>query len=104
VNAVEAVAEVFWLKLQDYMPGCDRETWEQLVDSMAPDLSRVMLSYGIRNLDPVQEFVRRFNLAAATAPAVDPEPPGEEWVSMGFVTEEDLPEEWISLTEEEPGE
>lgn len=52
MSAIEAVGDVFWLKLQDYLPGLDRDDWERLVDSLAPDIAKALIDSGARIIDP----------------------------------------------------
>jgi hypothetical protein len=36
---VERIAWLFWLKLQDYMPGLTAEDWQEITERMRPEIA-----------------------------------------------------------------
>lgn len=54
-SRVDRIAWLFWLKLQDYMPGLVAEDWEQITERMRPEILAEIEPTGLVLLDPDDE-------------------------------------------------
>lgn len=39
---VDQIVWLFWLKLQDYIPGMDHDDWQQVTERMRPEIVAVL--------------------------------------------------------------